>query len=66
MSGADLFSAIVYPEDKQQGDEVESSEEVLRQTDVDAVAGDVVQRCEDVDKPSRVPTTQTQTDRLTQ
>ena len=61
MSGADLFSAIVYPEDKQQGDEVESSEEVLGQTDVDAVAGDVVQRREDVDEPSRVPANDTNT-----
>lgn len=47
---------MVYPEDKQQGDEVENGKEVLGQTDVGAMAGDVVQSCEDVDKSRWVPT----------
>ena len=53
----DLLSAVVYPEDEQKRDEVESSEDVLSQTYVHTVAGDVIKSSEDVDKASRVPAT---------
>lgn len=42
VTQTDLLGAIVYPEDKQQGDEVENGEKVLAQTDVHPMAGDVV------------------------
>lgn len=48
---------VVYPEDKQQCDEIENSKNVLAQTDVCSMVGDVVERCEDVHKASRVPAT---------
>lgn len=51
---ADLLSAVVYPEDKQQRDEIESSKKVLAQADVHAVVGDVVESREDVDEAGRV------------
>lgn len=57
VTQTDLLGAVVYPEDKQQGDEVENCKKVLAQTDVHPVAGDVVESCEDVDKASRVPAT---------
>lgn len=57
VTQTDLLGAVVYPEDKQQGDEVENGEKVLAQTDVHPMAGDVVESCEDVDKAGRVPAT---------
>ena len=55
LTQTDLLSAVVYPEDEQQCDEVENSKKVLAQADVHPMVGDVVESCEDVDKASRVP-----------
>lgn len=48
---------MVYPEYKQQSDEVESSKDVLAQADVNPMVGDVVKSGEDIDKAGRIPVT---------
>lgn len=53
-----LLCAVVDPEDEQQCDEVENSKQVLAKADVLAMAGDVVESCEDVDKARRIPATE--------
>lgn len=55
VTQTDLLSAVIYPEDEQQRDEVENSKNILAQMDVHPMVGDVVESCEDVDKASRVP-----------
>lgn len=57
VTHTDLLSAVVYPEDEQQCDEVENSKNVLAQMDVHPMVGDIVESCEDVHKASRVPAT---------